>query len=81
MLFRSVGQCGNLCVDCRYIYTILAGQSAWIDWVDSIWNFVGDCFVWVVHENKKSKATAKMDGWFICCDGLDAVVHIASDDS
>lgn len=51
MLFRGVGQCCNLCIDCGDLYAVFIGESAGAGWVDCVWNSVGDCAVRVVYEN------------------------------
>ena len=76
-----MGQCCNLCVDCGYVYAVFVGKFTWADWVDGVRNLVGNCFVWFLDEDKKSKATTKMDGGVICCDGVDAAVYFACNDS
>ena len=76
-----MGQCCNLCIDCGDIHAVFVGEFAWTDWMDCVWNPVGDCVVRIVYENPKSKATTALDGGIICGDGVDVVVYITGDDT
>ena len=77
MLFRSLGQCCDLCTDCGNLYTVLPGKFAGRLGLDGFWHIVGDNNIRGRDENRTPKAAAKMDGRALSGYGLDTCVHIA----